>query len=233
MGGGGFSMEPENTLLDDFVLGLAGRSGRERPRICFLPTASGDAHGYIADFERRRSRRGRRRASSRLFARTVADLRAFCSTRTRSTSAAATPPTCSRSGGSTASIASSASRMGGRCRPRRDVGRRRSAGSRRCTTDSFGPELRPLRRRARRCWTGSLSPHYGGEAQRRPLFQRLVADGTLPPGYGSTTAPRSSSDDRELVEVVASSPRRDGLPGRALDGGRGAVETQLASRYLG
>jgi peptidase E len=39
-GGGGFSMEPGNRLLDDHVLGL---TGVERPRVCFLPTASGDA----------------------------------------------------------------------------------------------------------------------------------------------------------------------------------------------
>jgi dipeptidase E len=39
-GGGGFSMESGNPLLDDYVLGLC---RRERPRVCFLPSASGDA----------------------------------------------------------------------------------------------------------------------------------------------------------------------------------------------
>jgi dipeptidase E len=48
-GGGGFSMEPGNTLLDDYVVGLA---DAERPRICFLPTASGDADHYIVRFYR-------------------------------------------------------------------------------------------------------------------------------------------------------------------------------------
>jgi peptidase E len=48
-GGGGFSMERDNTLLDDYVLGLA---ATERPRICFLPTASGDADHYIVRFYR-------------------------------------------------------------------------------------------------------------------------------------------------------------------------------------
>jgi dipeptidase E len=48
-GGGGFSMERDNTLLDDYVLGLV---GRPRPRICFLPTASGDADHYIVRFYR-------------------------------------------------------------------------------------------------------------------------------------------------------------------------------------
>jgi dipeptidase E len=48
-GGGGFSMERDNTLLDDYVLGLP---GTERPRVCFLPTASGDADHYIVRFYR-------------------------------------------------------------------------------------------------------------------------------------------------------------------------------------
>src|ERR1051326_7283656 len=49
MGGGGFSMEPENPLLDDFVLGL---SQRQPARVCFVPTASADAATYIVRFYR-------------------------------------------------------------------------------------------------------------------------------------------------------------------------------------
>jgi peptidase E len=42
MGGGGFSMEPDNLLLDEFILS----SAREHPpRVCFVATASGDADG--------------------------------------------------------------------------------------------------------------------------------------------------------------------------------------------
>jgi dipeptidase E len=50
MGGGGFTMEPNNPLLDDFVLGLA---PLEAPRILFLPTASGDANAQINAFQAR------------------------------------------------------------------------------------------------------------------------------------------------------------------------------------
>src|ERR1700722_9148834 len=46
-GGGGFSMEWGNPLLDDHVLAL---TGVEHPRICFLPTASGDADHYVVRF---------------------------------------------------------------------------------------------------------------------------------------------------------------------------------------
>jgi len=48
-GGGGFSMEPGNRLLDDYVLGI---TGVQRPRVCFVPTASGDADHYVVRFYR-------------------------------------------------------------------------------------------------------------------------------------------------------------------------------------
>jgi dipeptidase E len=50
LGGGGFSMERDSSLLDDYVLSLTGAS---RPRVCFLPTASGDADHYVVRFYRR------------------------------------------------------------------------------------------------------------------------------------------------------------------------------------
>jgi dipeptidase E len=48
-GGGGFSMEAGNPLLDEFVLEL---TGKPRPKVCFLPSASGDADHYIVRFYR-------------------------------------------------------------------------------------------------------------------------------------------------------------------------------------
>jgi dipeptidase E len=49
MGGGGFSMEAGNALLDEHALSL---TGAECPKVCFLPTASGDADHYIVRFYR-------------------------------------------------------------------------------------------------------------------------------------------------------------------------------------
>jgi dipeptidase E len=48
-GGGGFSMEAGNPLLDDYVLALP---NKPRPKVCFLPSASGDADHYIVRFYR-------------------------------------------------------------------------------------------------------------------------------------------------------------------------------------
>lgn len=47
MGGGGWGMEADNPLLDSYIYNLA---KKEKPKVCFLPTASGDSEQYIARF---------------------------------------------------------------------------------------------------------------------------------------------------------------------------------------
>lgn len=47
LGGGGFSMEPDNLLLDRYILE---QCPLQTPKICFLPTASGDSDRYITRF---------------------------------------------------------------------------------------------------------------------------------------------------------------------------------------
>ena len=47
MGGGGFSMEPDNLLLDHYILAQVKKNS---PKICFVPTASGDQTNYVERF---------------------------------------------------------------------------------------------------------------------------------------------------------------------------------------
>ncbi|MDQ0208778.1 Type 1 glutamine amidotransferase-like domain-containing protein [Alkalicoccobacillus murimartini] len=47
LGGGGFSMEPDNPTLDDYIVNQAGTAN---PKICFVPTAGGDQDHYIKRF---------------------------------------------------------------------------------------------------------------------------------------------------------------------------------------
>ena len=47
LGGGGFTAGPRDPALDDLVLEL---SSRREPRICFLPTASGDPAEQVGRF---------------------------------------------------------------------------------------------------------------------------------------------------------------------------------------
>jgi peptidase E len=70
------------------------------------------------------------------------------------------------------------------------------------TTDSFGPELRPV--------TNGLAlvpysngVHYDSEPQRRPLFQKLVADGTLPDGYATDDGVGIVYRGTTMVEAVS------------------------------
>ena len=81
-------MERGNPLLDDYVLSL---TGKERPRVCFLPTASGDADHYIVRFYRAFAPGAASRRTCRCSGATGApsDMRRQLLTRTWSTSAAA------------------------------------------------------------------------------------------------------------------------------------------------
>lgn len=49
LGGHEFSWVPGNSAIGEYLLGL---TGRDRPRICLLPTASGDPEDQIASFRR-------------------------------------------------------------------------------------------------------------------------------------------------------------------------------------
>jgi peptidase E len=70
------------------------------------------------------------------------------------------------------------------------------------TTDSFGPDLRPLDNGL------ALLPyangvHYDSEAQRRPLLQRLVARGALPTAYATDDGVGLVYRGTQLVEAVS------------------------------
>ncbi len=73
------------------------------------------------------------------------------------------------------------------------------------TTDSFGPELRPV--------TDALGflpyangVHYDSEPQRRPLLQGLIGDGVLPAGYATDDGAGLVYRGTELHDVLAERP---------------------------
>jgi peptidase E len=67
-------------------------------------------------------------------------------------------------------------------------------------TDSFGPQLGPLRD-GLGFLTGSACPHYDGEERRRPVYTQLVAEG-FPAGYAADDAAALHFVGTELHEVV-------------------------------
>ena len=68
-------------------------------------------------------------------------------------------------------------------------------------TDSFGPQLHGMRD-GLGFLPGSACPHYDGEERRRPVYQELVANG-FPPGYAAEDGAALHFVGTELEEVVA------------------------------
>ena len=226
VGGGGLAMEPGDELLDGFMLSLA---RRERPRVCFLGTATGDSERYVANFYRAFAEHDCRPTDLALFDRKVGDLRRFVLEQ----------DLIYVGGGNTVSLLAvwRAHRLDAALREALENGAVLcgvSAGMncwfQASTTDSFGPDIEPLND-GLGFVAGSACPHYDAEAQRRPLYHRLVAAG-FPSGWAADDGAALHFDAAgTLVEVVAS---REGARGyrveRRPDGA--AVEQPLPTRYL-
>jgi peptidase E len=97
------------------------------------------------------------------------------------------------------------------------------------TTDSFGPDLRPV--------TNGLGllpyangVHYDSEARRRPLFERMVADGTLPDGYATDDGVGLVYRGTTLVEAVTEVRGKGAY--RVTRVGMAAVEERIEPRVL-
>ena len=98
------------------------------------------------------------------------------------------------------------------------------------TTDSYGPDLRPVTN-GLGLIPASNGVHYDSEEQRRPLYHRLVADGTLPAGHATDDGVGLVYRGTDLVEAVAD---RDGAAAYRVEKGPdgGVVETRLEPRRL-
>lgn len=225
MGGGGFSFGPDWRGLDAYAVEL---TGAENPKVCFLPTASGDADSYIARFYDAFPARRYRASHLALFARTVTDLPGFLLDQ----------DLIYVGGGNTANMLA-VWRLHGvddLLRQAWEAGRvlcGLSAGSL-CwfeagTTDSFGPELAPLND-GLGLLGGSHCPHYDGEPQRRPIYQRLVADGVLPGGLAADDGVGLHFVGPELAEVVTTKADRRAY--RVEREAGAARETPLEARLL-
>jgi peptidase E len=98
------------------------------------------------------------------------------------------------------------------------------------TTDSFGPTLRPVTN-GLAFLPHSNGVHYNSEAQRRPLYHQLIADGTLPDGYATDDGVGLHYRGTELVEAVADRDNAFAYEVRRGPDGA-AVETRLPTRRL-
>lgn len=226
LGGGGFSMEPDNPLLDQYVLA---QTGKPHPKVCFLPTASGDSPDYIVRFYAAYSKLNCQPSHLSLFNPHTADLESFL-----------LEQDCIYvGGGNTRSMM--ALWQGWdlprilRCAWERGVVLAGiSAGGNcwfeQCTSDSLPGRLIVVP-----CLgflPGSFSPHYDGEPQRRPTFHRLLKSGEIKPGYAADNSAAlhfmgESASPKAVCSVPAAKAYR--LERQAGQ----VVETPLEMQYLG
>jgi peptidase E len=226
-GGGGFSMEWGNTLLDDHMLELTGVA---HPRVCFLPTASGDADHYVVRFYRAFSACRCEPSHISLFRREtgVGDPRAHLLAQ----------DLIYVGGGSVVSLLGTwrAHGIDEALREAWEAGVilcGGSAGSLCWFTEALsgfheGPAKR-IEGLGLLPWSNAV--HYDEEPGRRAAFASAVGAG-MPAGYGADDGSALRFVGTELAEVVSSRPRARAyhvLP----DGAGGAIERELPVRYLG
>jgi peptidase E len=225
MGGGGFSMEPENRLLDDYVLSFA---RRPKPRVCFVPTAANDDPGYVVRFFDAFPASRAEASWLPLFKRRDADLRKKLLEQ----------DVIYVGGGNTANLLAIWQTHG-----LYEILREAwvegivlcgvSAGAM-CwfeagVTDSFGPALDRLDE-GMGFLPGSFCPHYDGEKQRRPTFRRLVSEG-LPDGWAADDGCALHFVGKALFEAVSSRPSAQAF--YVERSGDASEETIRPARFLG
>ncbi|MCA1054449.1 peptidase E [Rossellomorea aquimaris] len=225
MGGGGFSMEPENLLLDQYILD---QSRKDVPEICFLPTASGDADGYIQRFYHAFSMLSCTPSHLSLFKLPTRDLEDFIMEK----------DIIYVGGGNTKSMLAlwrewGVDRLLEKAWNNGTILCGLSAGSlcwfEQGVTDSYGDELDVIN--ALGFLKGSHSPHYDGEAERRPTYHRLIKEGKLLAGYGVDDGAALHFQGEELHTVVSSRPSARAYFVKLE--GDGVMEEEVSVRYLG
>jgi dipeptidase E len=197
--GGGGRTEEQQAKLRRYVLDVA---GKERPRICFVPTAVGDQTENIVRFYEQYAGLGEL-AHLKFFPYPPGELRAFTLAQ----------DVLVVSGGNTANLLA-IWRVHGFERIVREAWEQGvvltggSAGMicwyEACVTDSFGLQLEGLRD-GLGFLRGSACPHYDGEERRRPRYRELV-DGGFPPGIAADDGVALRYEGTELAEVVTVRP---------------------------
>ena len=180
MGGGGFYNEGYDSPLDRWLLSLV---DKDQPKVCFVPTASGDSTNYIVQFYRAFNRHAADPSHLSLFSRDIDDIHAFLNKQ----------DIIYIGGGNTANMLDiwrlhgvdnaiesanengailTGPSAGGICWFESGV------------TDSFGTQLAPLQD----CLgflEGSFCPHFDGEIDREPKYREMLSSEKLPGGIAA------------------------------------------------
>jgi dipeptidase E len=224
MGGGGFSMEPENPLLDKYILK---QSQSIKPKICFLPTASGDSEGYIQRFHKAFSNFECESSHLSLFKLPTNDIEDYILEK----------DIIYVGGGNTRNLLVlwkewNLDRYLKKAWENNTILTGISAGSicwfEEGVTDSIPGKLTKLE-----CLgflSGSNCPHYDGEMDRRPSYHRLMITNKISRGMAADDGVALHYYDDEIYRVVSSRPQARAYDVNFIDGK--VKETEVMPIYL-
>ncbi|MFS0864353.1 Type 1 glutamine amidotransferase-like domain-containing protein [Fredinandcohnia sp. 179-A 10B2 NHS] len=225
MGGGGFSMEPENLLLDQYILSQV---KKEVPKVCFVATASGDQSGYIERFYNAFKSLPCEPTHLSLFEPEFENLEEFVLEQ----------DIIYVGGGNTRNLLLLWKEWGldlvlKKAYEKGVILAGLSAGSicwfEEGLTDPLNAPLYKLD-----CLgflKGSNCPHYDGENKRRPAYHQLIAKGEIKEGYGVDDGVALHFKNEGLSCVVSSRVEAKAYFVKEVDGR--AIETEIDSVYLG
>jgi peptidase E len=179
LGGGGFSNSGTITKFDEYILSV---SKKTKPKVLFIPTASGDAQSYLDKFYSAYSTKICAPSHLALFRRAVKDITKFILKQ----------DIIFVGGGNTVNMLSIWQAHGV------DIALRKawkqgsvlsgvSAGAM-CwfeggVTDSYGTDLLPMKK-GLGFLKGSFTPHCSSEKNRIPILKKAISKEVLPEGYG-------------------------------------------------
>lgn len=200
MGGGGFSMEPHNPLLDLYILQV---TGKDKPKVCFIPTTSDDSQGYIDRFYKHFSMHSCIPSHLSLFSGHTADIENFILDQ----------DVLYVGGGNTRNLITLWKEWGLDKIIRKSYEKGTilagiSAGSicwfEQGVTDSIPGCLSSLK--CLGILKGSNYPHYDGESERRPSYHRLMINNEILPGIATEDGVAAHLINEQISEFISSHP---------------------------
>ncbi len=198
MGGGGFSMEPKNPLLDKYIISQA---RKQNPSVCFFPHATDDAVRYVFNFFKAFTQLDVKPTFLSLFTPHTSELESFLMEQ----------DVIYVGGGNTKSMLALWREWNlveylWKAYENGTVLAGISAGANcwfeQCVTDSIPGKFYMLP-----CLgiiNGSFCPHYDGEAERRPSLHKLMSEDKIINGYAADDGAAAHFIDGEFASSVSS-----------------------------
>lgn len=224
LGGGGFSMEPDNPLLDLYILEQA---KKVNPQICFIPTASGDSDSYISRYYNFFNQQDCNPSHLSLFAPPTRDLESFILEK----------DIVYVGGGNTKNLLALWKEWS-----LDDILRKAwnqgvilaglSAGSicwfEEGITDSYGDGLEAIK-----CLgflKGSNCPHYDGEIERRPAYHKLMESKKIKSGVATDDGVAIHYKEQGISKIVSSRPNAKAY---SVSFETKVIEKEIQTEFLG